>query len=434
MAPVKVIIAGCGGRGRGYATYAKDFPEKMQIVGIAEPQAFYRKQMRDQYGIDEANIFSDWKDLAAREKFAQAVIIGTQDAMHVEPAVAFSAKGYHILLEKPMAPSPDGCRTIAAAIRDSGVMFGVCHVLRYTTYTKKLKELLTTGTIGDIISIQHLEPVGYWHQAHSFVRGAWRNEAESSFMLLAKSCHDIDWLAHIADSPCDKVTSYGSLKHFRRECQPAGAADRCVDCPAAVADQCPYHAVRFYNQRLEQVYTDHPGDEKSHLGWPVTVVTPDLGNGLDTDRAALLADLKTGPYGRCVYACDNDVVDHQVVNLLYTNGITATFTMTAFTDMAGRATRIFGTHGSLEGDSEKIIHRDFLTNSETVIDTATADTSILGGHGGGDLGLMEAFIGAVASNDPSKILSGIDESLDTHLTVFAAEQARRDGVGLCPAD
>jgi predicted dehydrogenase len=406
MKPVTLLIVGAGGRGTGYATFAKAHPDQAQIVGVAEPRDFYRTNLVRDYAIPEGNIYTDWRQAASRPRFADAVLICTQDAMHVEPAVAFARLGYHILLEKPMAPDAAGCRAIVEAVRKAGVLFAVCHVMRYTAYTRKLRELLDQKIIGDLVSLQLLEPVGYWHQAHSFVRGPWRNTAQSSPMLLAKSCHDLDWISHIMGLPCEEVSSFGSLHHFRASQKPAGAADRCLDCP--VEPGCPYSARRIYMSRFA----------KGNLNWPVNVVDP-----VPTE-AGILAALRTGPYGRCVYACDNDVVDHQVVNFKFQGGRSGVFTMTAFTEMRHRQVRLFGTRGEITGDGEKIRIYDFLTETDSVVDTVAGDASILGGHGGGDFGLMDCFVGAVAKKDPSLILSGPEKSLESHLMVFASEKAR----------
>ena len=408
MNPIKILSIAAGGRGTGYASYATQHPDRVQIVGVAEPRNFYRQQMVGTHDIPSECVFTDWKAAAEKDKFADAVIIATQDAMHAEPAVAFARKGYHILLEKPMAPSEEDCRRIAEAALENNVILAVCHVMRYTRYTRKLKAVVDSGLIGEIVNLQHLEPVGYWHQAHSFVRGNWRNEAESSFMLLAKSCHDLDWIRYIMGASCQSVSSFGTLKHFRKEEQPEGAADRCLDCD--IEPECPYSAKKIYLGRVA----------KGQTGWPTNVLTPDV-----TEENVIEA-LRTGPYGLCVYACDNDVVDNQVVNMLFEGGKTASFTMTAFNQSGHRQTRIFGTKGELYNDGSKIHHFDFLTDETNVIDTTTSDASILGGHGGGDFGLMHSFVSAVAENDPGKILSGPEESLETHRMVFAAERARRE--------
>lgn len=410
MQPVKLLIVGAGSRGSRYGEYALEHPDLAQVVGVAEPREYFRTRLLEQHGIAPENAVEDWRELLERPRFADAVIIAVQDALHLEPAVAFAEKGYDILLEKPMAPDPESCRRIVDAAVAQGNIFAVCHVMRYTYYTQRLKALVASGLIGEVVSIQHLEPVGYWHYAHSFVRGNWRNEAESSFMLLAKSCHDIDWLRYIMGRPCVQVSSFGSLQHFRREAKPAeaGQAKRCLDC--AYEPQCPYSAKRFYLDRL------HRGDH----GWPLDVITTDFSEQGVQDA------LRNGPYGRCVYESDNDVVDHQVVNLLYNNGATASFTMIATSETRDRETIIFGTRGELRGNGEKIVHYDFLSEKTEEIAIEGPETG-MAGHGGGDYGVMKAFVAAVAQRDPGLILSGPLESLETHLTVFAAEHARREG-------
>jgi predicted dehydrogenase len=410
--PISLLIIGAGGRGSTYAEYAKQHPEEATVIGAAEPREFYRNQIAAEYGLAPRNVHADWRTLAERPPFADAVVIATPDALHAEPALAFARQGYAILLEKPMAPTADDCRRIVQAVRENGTLFAVCHVLRYTEYTQKLKELLHAGLIGDIVSVNHIEPVGYWHMAHSFVRGNWRNTAESSFMLLAKSCHDIDWLRYVVGQPCRQVSSFGALTHFKRDQKPAeaGAALRCLDC--AYETRCPYSARKLYLGMLQ----------RGEFWWPLSILTPD-----HRSEAGVQQALRSGPYGRCVYECDNDVVDHQVVNLLYEKGITAAFTMVAFSEMGHRRTTIFGTRGELRGDGEHITHYDFLTEQTQVIDTRAGGADAASGHGGGDYGLMRRFVQAVAARDQSLILSGPEETLETHLTTFAAEQSRLEG-------
>jgi predicted dehydrogenase len=412
--PVEIIILGGGSRGKTFANFALEYPEQARIVGIAEPRSFYRERIVKEHNIAPEYIFTDWREALAQPRFADAVVITVQDAMHMEPAVAFANKGYNILLEKPMAPNVEDCRAIVQAVEANNTTFAVCHVLRYTVYTKKLKALIDSGLIGDIVSVQHLEPVGYWHYAHSFTRGNWRNEAESSFMLLAKSCHDIDWLRHIIGQRCIQVSSFGSLKQFRKESKPAEAGDatRCLDC--TYEEQCAFSAKRFYNKMLAQ----------GKVHWPLDVITSNF-TAQGVEEA-----LRNGPYGRCVYECDNDVVDHQVVNLLYENGATAVFTMIAQTEQRDRETIIFGTKGEIRGNGEKIVVYDFLTEQKTEYrpyeEPSDDDSKKKSGHGGGDFGVMDHFTRAVAEGNPNIILSGPRETLETHLTVFAAEQARRE--------
>lgn len=407
MKPVELLIIGAGSRGSRYAQYAAERPELVRVVGVADPRDFYRNQLAQKYGVAPENVLADWRPFIERPKFADAVIIATPDVLHLDPALAFAQQGYDILLEKPMAPDPASCRQIVEAALENKSLFAVCHVMRYTNYSQKMKELVASGLIGDIVSVQHLEPVGFWHYAHSYVRGNWRNEKSSSFMLLAKSCHDIDWLRYIIGRPCIEVSSFGSLKYFRKENKPlaAGAALRCLDC--AFEPDCAYSAKRFYLNLLDQ----------GKLGWPLDVMTTEF------SREGVMTALREGPYGRCVYECDNDVVDHQVVNLLYDNGVTASFTMIGESETRDRQTIIFGTKGELRGNGEKIFHYDFLTGKTREIEIEQPPTSIQG-HGGGDYNLIKTFVEAVATRDPSGILSGPLESLETHLTVFAAERAR----------
>jgi predicted dehydrogenase len=410
LKPIRLIIIGAGSRGSSFAQFAQQNSDQARVVGVAEPRPFYRQRVADQNRVLPAHTAADWSELADQPKFADAVIIATPDRYHAEPAVAFAEKGYAILLEKPMATNEADCRRIVKAVQLHQNIFAVFHDFRYMNYTRRLKEVITSGLIGDIVSIQHLEPVGYWHQAHSYVRGNWRNEAESTFMLLSKSCHDIDWLRYLIGKRCIQVSSFGSLTHFKRDQKPseAGEALRCLDC--AFEPQCPFSARRFYLGRYR----------KGDYGWPLDVITSEF------SEEAVMTALRQGPYGRCVYECDNDVVDHQVVNLLYENGVTASFTMTAFAEVSDRKTQIFGTRGELRGDLAKIIHYDFLTEKTETIDTTLAD-SPTGGHWDGDINVLRSFVRAVATGDTSSILSGAEETLETHLTVFAAEKSRRTG-------
>jgi predicted dehydrogenase len=334
--------------------------------------------------------------------------VATPDRVHADPAVAFADLGYHILLEKPMAPTEDECRRIVDAVERSGVVLMVCHVLRYTAYTRRLEEQIASGRIGDIVSVQHLEPVGWWHQAHSFVRGNWRRADLSSPMLMSKSCHDIDWLCHVVGRPARRVSSFGGLYEFNRARKPDGAGDHCLDC--AVESDCPYSAKKIYLDRVEN---------PDWHDWPLSVLSTDV------TYASIEAALREGPYGRCVYECDNDVVDHQVVNLEFEGGVTASFTMTAFTAFDFRQTRVFGTRGTIEGDGRRLSVLDFVTGrTETIEIISGDDPSAAKGHGGGDHGLVTAFLDAVADGDPDRVATGARASLHSHQVVWAAERAR----------
>ncbi|MFC0180208.1 Gfo/Idh/MocA family protein [Thorsellia kenyensis] len=411
---VTVLVIGCGARGEIYSKYALAHPDLMKVVGVAEPREDYRIPFVQMHSIEKEAIFLDWKEAANKAKMADAVLICTQDNMHLEPAIAFARLGYHILLEKPMSPVETECETIVNEVIKNKVMFTVGHVLRYTTYTKKLKEILGTHIIGDVVSIQHLEPVGYWHQAHSFVRGNWGNTAKSSFMLLAKSCHDVDWLNYLMDTKCIRISSFGNLTHFRKENRPPNAANKCIDC--AAESNCPYSAKKIYLGTT-------PKAKSSTL----KILSA------DPSQENLVKVLERSQYGTCVYDCDNDVVDHQIVNMEFEQGQTVSFTMTAFTPMSDRKTRIFGSHGQIEGDGRYIHVTTFLDDKTQIYDTEADNLSVvsdnpyikdMAGHGGGDYYLMAHFIDAIRTNDPSKILSGPEQTLASHHMVFKAEESR----------
>jgi len=408
-APVTLAVLGAGNRGTEHGGWALANPARAKVVAVAEPRQARRDRFAASHRIPAGAAVADWRELAARGRLADAVLVCTQDAMHVEPAVTFAELGYHVLLEKPMATTEAGCRRIVEVVERAGVLFAVCHVLRYTPYTTLVKRVVDDGRIGQVISAQHLEPVGFLHQAHSYVRGNWRNQAAASFMLLAKSGHDLDWLQYVVGRPIRRVASFGSLTFLRPEHRPEGAADRCLDC--RLEPDCPWSAVRFYSAALAR-----------GPGWPLDAVIDRY------TEADLLAALRSGPYGRCVWACDNDVVDHQVVAMEFDGGPTGTFTMTGFNAGGHRRTRLFGTGGELEGDGETVRVFDFRTRTTEVLSASPpGDHTAAGGHGGGDQGLMDAFVRAVASGDPTYIRTGPRESLAAHLAVFAAERARLEG-------
>lgn len=403
---IKVVVLGAGSRGyEAYGNLILRYSDKIKIVGVAEPNPIRRKKISEVHNIPVENQFESWEQLLEREKFADLAIISTMDKMHVAPAVIAMKKGYHLLLEKPMATDIEGCMKIVETEKKTKRKVFVAHVLRYTNFFRKLKELVTSGKIGQLVGIEHKENIGFFHFAHSFVRGNWRNTNEAAPSILAKSCHDMDILYWMVGSKAKKVSSFGRLVYFRSENQPQNAADRCIDCP--VEENCPYSAMKIYMI-------------PNHKGWPVNTITDEV-----TPENVLEA-LKTGPYGRCVYKCDNDVVDHQTTNIEFENGVMVSFTMSAFTNEINRTIKIFGTLGEIIGDFEKgvIEVKKFAMNKETY-DVRLWDQY---GHGGGDDGLIRYIISALkySMEDPS-ISTSAEESLESHLMAFAAEESRLNG-------
>jgi predicted dehydrogenase len=404
---VTLALVGAGLRGQTYARHATA-SGRGHVVAVAEPDRRRRENAAAEFGIPAERVFADWVELAAAGRVADAAIVATQDRLHRAPAVRLAGLGYHVLLEKPMAPTEGEAAEIAAAALHNGVIVAVCHVLRYTPYTRLIKRLLDEGRVGRLISVEHLEPVGWWHQAHSFVRGNWNREDVSGPMLLTKSCHDIDWLVYLFGRLPARVASFGSLTHFRVADRPEGAADRCLDC--RVEPRCPYSAKRLYLRALA---------DPAQQFWPLGAVVA------EPTEPAVLHALRTGPYGRCVYACDNDVVDHQVVIMEFADGATCSFTMTAFSPFELRKTRLFGTHGYLEGDGSQLRLLDFRTGEEELIHTG--GTNLEADHTDADETLTDTFLAAVAANDPALLSSDATTSLASHQVVWAAERSRHSG-------
>ena len=401
MKPITAVVLGAGSRGTTYASYAKAHPEELRIVAVAEPRADRRNMLADELNIPDHNRFATWQELLDRPRMADCAFVCTLDDDHTAPAVKAMELGYHLLLEKPMSNTEEECRTIVETARRTGRKLAVCHVLRYTPFFLTLKSLIDKGKIGEVTTINQIENVGYWHQAHSFVRGNWRTVRETSPMLLQKSCHDMDIILWLMGKNCERVQSFGSLRHFTPDNAPKGAPERCLDgCPHA--ESCPYYAPRLYM-------------DMSRTGWPVDVITTDL--SVEGRRKAL----EEGPYGRCVYRCDNDVVDRQVVNLEFEGGAVATFTMTGLSADFSRQLKIFGTKGQIEADmgTGEIVLQRFGEGKKTVpLDTGT-ETS---GHGGGDFGIIRDFLRILREGGESR--TGAEVSLQSHLICFAAERSR----------
>lgn len=412
MKKFKVALIGAGMRGRGYTDIMKDMPERFEVVSVAEPIEVRREYVRKKHNISAENCFSSWDELLAAPKTADIAIISTMDRMHFEPAIEAMNQGYDLLLEKPAAPTAEECFRLAEHAKKCGVKIMVCHVLRYAPFFMKLKKLLNTGIIGKPMSIIHVEAVGNIHQSHSFVRGNWGNEEKSSGMLLQKSCHDMDILQWLVDQKCTKIQSFGSLKYFTRENAPEGAPEYCIEgCPHA--DSCYYDAVKLYQK------------DKDNL-WFRGVAAA----GIEPTDEEVERSLRETQFGKCVYKCDNNVVDHQVVNMEFEDGLTVSFTMAAF-NQGGRRIRIMGTDGELSGraDNESVEVFDFKTRTTRAISFAEEeiDESINGGHGGGDTGIINSLYAYLTGELDAAEVSEMTVSYLNHLLAFAAEKSRLTG-------
>ncbi len=413
---IKVALAGLGSRGKDtYAPTAKLFPEKMEIVAIADIDPEKVAEVAKEYQIPEDMCFSSAEELIAQDKLADVMFITTQDKQHVGQAIPALKKGYHLLLEKPISPDLNECREIVQVAHEYDRKVIVCHVLRYTPIYSTLKEVLDSGRIGSVVSVMSIENVGYWHQAHSFVRGNWRNSNTTSPMILQKCCHDMDLLLWLTGKTCQSISSFGNTYLFKPEMAPEGAAHRCMDgCKAK--DTCPYDA--------EKIYLKHKriGVENGYTEWPLDVLT------LHPTVESITEAIKTGPYGRCVYHCDNNVVDHQVVNMNMTDGSTISHTMCAFTGTGSRYAKFMGTKGEIIADmTENTIKITEFGQDTEVIDVKKLATDF-SGHGGGDNRMVEEFMDMLINDTPPTIrTTSLDQSVESHYCALAAEESRVRG-------
>jgi hypothetical protein len=399
--PVTAITLGAGSRGNVYGNYAVQYPDQLDIVGVAEPVQIRNERYTKKHSIPEQNRFNTWEDVFKRPKFADAVIISTPDNLHYGPCMEALKMGYDVLLEKPISPSEKECRDILQLAKKTGRIVAVCHVLRYAPYFIKLRELMNSGAIGEVISLQHLEPIGHIHMSHSYVRGNWHNSKQTTPIILAKSCHDLDILKWMINKPSQKIQAFGDLKWFRKENAPDGSTERCADGCKIEAD-CPYSALRIYHRKRIWLHVfDMPEDKNKH-------------------GDHILEKLKTTNYGRCVYRMENDQPDHYICNIQFAGNVTASFSMEAFTSYEGRRTRVMGSMGDIVGDMNSFVLTDFRTGKKTEWKQESD------GHGGGDWRLVADWIQAIDQQNPALLTSTIDASIESHVMGFAAEKSRKE--------
>lgn len=406
MRQLKFGLIGAGERGANcYAPYALKYPAEVKFVCVAEPIQERRDRFADIHKIPQTARFSDWRQMLDQNYALDGMIIATQDRQHYEPAIAAIQKGYNLLLEKPMAETIEKTKKIVDMAEEKGTFLMVCHVLRHTPFFRAIKKIIDEGKIGEIQSIHHIENIGYWHYAHSYVRGNWRNSDETTPMIVAKCSHDTDIMNYLLDGrKCNKISSFGSLSYFKPENAPKGAAERCEEC--IHNKTCIYSAYKYLEDRkLRKNFRDIIMRTENH----------------DEFLKYMLAT----PYGRCVYHCDNNVADHQVVIMEYEGGVTASWQASAFTLDTIRETKIMGTKGEIEGclDEDQFILRDFATANETLVKVHTPKTL----HSGGDECIMETFIRGIKDSKDRNLMYSAKLSLQGHQMAYAAEESRING-------
>ena len=409
MAGVDAVVVGAGNRGCFvFGGYALAHPDRLRIAALAEPDDEKREGMAREHAIPQERRFRDWKDLLGKDRLATLAIVATGDTLHVEPTLAALARGYHVLLEKPIAPTPGECVRVVDAAEKAQRILQIGHVLRYTPFYRRVHEIIESGVLGDLVSLDLREHVAYWHMTHSFVRGKFRNRELAAPIILAKSCHDLDLMVWFVGRPALRVSSFGSVTHFRAASAPSGAPERCTDgCPAR--RDCPHDAERFYLG---------PDDEVARI-WPWSDVS------LDSTREARRRGLETGRYGRCVYRCDNDVADHQVVAVEFEGGATASLTVQGLGSEEERTIRLSGTRGELSGVLQsgviEVSRHGVLGNQRYEMGGSAL------GHYGGDGGLLDHLTEVVERQAGGEIRASGRVSLESHLLGFAAEEARLSG-------
>lgn len=420
---ITVALAGLGSRGKDtYAHAAEVYPEKMEITAIADINPQKVRMVAEKYHIPAERCYSSVEEMLKEDRLADVMFITTQDRQHVGHAIPALEKGYHILLEKPISPELEECREIVKVAKRCERKVVVCHVLRYTPVYRKVKEILDSGVLGDIVNIVASENVGWYHMAHSFVRGNWRNSDLSSPMILQKCCHDMDLYLWLADKECESLSSFGSTYLFKKENAPEGCAERCLD-GCKVKDSCPYDAEAIYldDQRI--------GARNGNKCWPLDVVIE-----VPTPEAIEKA-LKSGPYGRCVYHCDNNVVDHQIVNMNMTDGSTMSFAMSGLTADFARHAQFCGTKGEMKVtmgswdlDEDMIEVSVYGPEMKKEVIPAADLAEDFSGHGGGDLIMVEEFIDILLGNrEESPSITSLEKSVESHYCALAAEQSRLQG-------
>ena len=397
MGKLKAIVLGAGYRGRAYAEYAAAHPDQLEIVGVADPE---------QAGVIPApRYWKDWRECLLDRPEADIVMITMPDNLHHEPALMALEAGYHLLLEKPIAPTEAECREVIGKALEKKRLVIIGHVLRYTAYFAHIKALIDSGELGEVVSISHQESAGFWKVAHSYVRGNWANSKKRSPIILAKCSHDLDlFVWWLGNRKCKKVQSFGSIKLFRKEMMPKGAASRCIDCPPEIEKRCVWSARNMYvaHDELKYLFADHS----------------------DAAMERLIAETE---YGKCVYQADNDVPDHQTVTMEFEGGATVSHVMTGFTSQNVRTTRIALTRGEIIGDGENLDICRFDGNSvETGVPTNFRIPN-RSRHGGGDFNLVSEMIRILRRNDPDEIHDTTEQALQSHLICFAAERSRLNG-------
>ena len=409
----KISVIGLGNRGTEYMGFLKAFhSKKVELYALCDIRQQALDDISPKFSIPKERQFLSTDEFFSKGIISDALIISTQDASHYEITKKAILTGYkYILLEKPVSGVKGEYTELRDLAKENGVILIICHVLRYSNYYSKIKEIISSGKIGDIVTINHTENVGYFHFAHSFVRGNWHDEFASTPSILAKCCHDIDLIAWFMDSPCESVSSVGSLKYFNKENAPEGATPYCMGgCKAK--KNCPYDA--------EALYITDPFYKAKFIKYMGRTLTGKAKNS----KADIKNAIRSGDYGRCVFMCDNNVCDNQLVTMKFKNGAFAVLNMNGFSNKMFRESHIIGTKGELYGSGTKLKMHTF-GGRTTNVNTGALKVS---GHVEGDMRIVSGFVKLVCGETTDLTdITTIDATMISHNIALAAEESRKNG-------
>ena len=394
-----IATVGCGNRARVYASLMAERPDQFQIVAAADRMPERIEYIRQLSRIENFKTFDSDRALLSQDKLADVVLIATQDADHLRAVIWAVARGYDIMLEKPICNHPEGILEVQRLASEANVRVVVCHVLRYTSFYRKIKEIVASGRLGQIITMNASEGIEAWHFAHSYVRGLWAVMEESTPTIVAKCSHDMDLLHWILGKRCLQIASFGSLSFFRKD-----NANLEMEYPMFDARRYLISPKRFW---LDQVIDDLSSDPDQRREW-----------------------LSKSQWNRSVFHGQNTAVDHQVLSMLFEDEVTATFTMSAFDE--GRNYEIHGTKASLRaGDFYKehvgadIVIKDHDSGDVSRLSVTDQNSHPKFGdyHMGGDVGFIKDLYHEFTTSGES--LTSLDSSVHSHMMAFAAEEARK---------
>ena len=403
MKTLNCAILGYGNRGSVYADLLyKTDGVKISAVCDVNPDAV--ELAKEKYGLaDEQCFTSEEKFFRARR--GEACVIATMDKLHVRHAGSALALGYDVLLEKPIATSYADCVEIERIAEKHGSKILVCHVLRYTAFFRKIKELLEKGEIGEITSVSESEDVDFVHYWLSFLHGNWHKEENSSPIILQKCCHDFDIIGWLTGKKCRRVSSFGHLNVYKKENKPADAAEYCFECPRV--KNCEYSGIRIMCNQPLWLKGYYPEMEMTDAG-----------------VEKILSD-KTNPFSKCAFNGDNDVMTDQIVNMYCEDGVLVQTLMSGFSSGGRREITIHASRGEIYGymGAEEVLvkYKPFQRAPETFDLTKNSAVS---GHGGGDENIIRSFVGYVRDGKDDGMLSTIEDSILSHKIAFAAEESR----------